>query len=167
MLIRTALAADDAAIQDVHHAAFGGTAEARLVRMIEADGDLLVSLVAQAEHWVIGHIAFSAMHVIADGRHWRCAGLAPVGVLPEYQASGVGSALIEAGLAILRDERYAACFVVGHAEYYPRFGFDPALARPFASPYAGPHFMALYLDTALAVPQSGTAAYASAFDRLD
>lgn len=167
MLTRTALPADACAIDAIHTAAFGGSDEARLVAQLEADGDMLISLVAEVEGQIIGHIAFSWMHVVADARHWRCASLGPVSVVPERQLTGVGSALIAAGLNILRTETYAACFVLGDTGYYSRFGFDPALARPFASPYAGPHFMALYLDSALGIPQSGSAAYAPAFGRLD
>ncbi|WP_430388693.1 GNAT family N-acetyltransferase [Blastomonas fulva] len=167
MLIRSALPADGAAIFDVHAAAFGGTDEAELVGMLEDDGDLPVSLVAEVDGEIAGHIAFSTMRVLANYKPWRCCGLAPVGVLPAYQRSGIGLALIEIGLNILRTESYQACFVLGDAGYYARFGFDPARAVPFVSPYAGPHFMALYLDSGLVIPQSGRADYAPAFARLE
>jgi putative acetyltransferase len=75
--------------------------------------------------------------------------------------------LIELGLNMLRIEGLHACFVLGNPGYYGRFGFDAARAAPFASPYAGPHFMAVYLDRTLAIPQSGTAHHAPAFTRLE
>lgn len=167
MLVRAALPADGAAIFDVHMAAFGGPNEAELVGLLEDDGDLLVSLVAEIDGYISGHIAFSAMSVLADGVPWRCAGLAPVGVLPGLRRMGIGSALIEIGINMLRADAYQACFVLGSGSYYARFGFDQTRAAPFVSPYAGPHFMALYLDSALSIPQSGRAEYAPAFARLD
>lgn len=166
MLVRPATSADAASIRAIHEAAFNGDGEARLVAMIEADGDALVSLVAGIEGGTVGHILFSRMTVEADGVPLTGAGLAPVGVLPHYQGLGLGSALIREGLARLPALGIQISFVLGHADYYPRFGYSPEDARPFASPYAGPHFMALYLDRGLARPQSGRAEYTPAFARL-
>lgn len=167
MLARTATASDAAAIQAIHEAAFGGEAEARLVRMLAADGDALVSLVANIEGAIIGHIMFSRMTVTGDGEVIAAAGLAPVGVLPAYQGFGIGSALIREGLARLLAHGIELCFVLGHEGYYPRFGFTAKSAARFASPYSGPHFMALALDSALRLPERGVANYAPAFARLE
>lgn len=166
MLTRPATRADLPAIQAIHRAAFGGEDEARLVTMLEEEGDALVSLVAGIEGAPVGHILFSRMSVEADGATLSGAALGPVGVLPHYQSMGLGSALIREGLARLRALDVQISFVLGHPSYYPRFGYAPALAVPFASPYAGPHFMALYLDSSIAKPQSGRADYAPAFARL-
>lgn len=166
MLVRAATSADAAAIHAIHVAAFGGDDEARLVAMLEADGDALVSLVAGIEGATIGHILFSRMTVETDGRPVRAAGLAPVGVLPAYQGLGFGSALIREGLGVLKAQGMEMSFVLGHEAYYPRFGYSAGLARPFASPYAGPHFMALAFDPAFRAPPSGRADYAPAFARL-
>lgn len=166
MLVRPATPADAAAIFAVHEAAFGGDAEARLVGMIEADGDALVSLVAGIEGGIVGHILFSRMDVVADGASLSAAGLAPVGVLPHYQGIGLGSMLVREGIARLPALGVQISFVLGHEDYYPRFGYSAQLAEPFASPYAGPHLMALALDSGLARPQSGRADYAPAFARL-
>lgn len=166
MLVRSATGADAAAIDSVHEAAFGGDAEARLVRMLETDGDALLSLVARIEGATVGHIVFSRMAVIGDGAPITAAGLAPVGVLPPYQGLGIGSALIREGLARLPALGIALCFVLGHEDYYPRFGFSAESAARFASPYSGPHFMALALDSALRLPERGVANYAPAFARL-
>ena len=165
-LVRPATGADLPAIESIHKAAFGGDAEARLVRMVEADGDVLVSRVAGIEGATGGHVLFSRMRVVADGEPLAAVGLAPVGVLPSYQGLGVGSALIRDGLARLPALGTGLCFVLGHASYYPRFGFSADLAARFVSPYAGPHFMALALDSTLALPERGVADYASAFSRL-
>jgi putative acetyltransferase len=170
MRIRAANAADLPAIAAVHRAAFASTAmgyhgEGALVAALHDDGDALVSLVAEAEGRIIGHALFSRMSVEADGADWRAAGLAPVGVLPDVHGSGTGSALIRAGLAALTAAGCQVSFVLGHPAYYPRFGYSAAAAAPFASPYAGPHFMALLLDKALQIPKSGRADYAAAFSR--
>jgi putative acetyltransferase len=166
MLVRSAMPSDAAAIHAIHEAAFGGDAEARLVRMLEADGDVLVSLVASIEGATIGHVLFSWMTVTGDGEAIAAAGLAPVGVLPAYQDLGIGSTLIREGMARLPALGVALCFVLGHEGYYPRFGFSADCAALFASPYAGPHFMACPLDSALRLPERGVADYAPAFARL-
>lgn len=170
MIIRPATTAELDALAAVHEAAFSATAighqgEAQLVRQIEADRDALVSLVAEADGDILGHALFSRVTVDADGQRLRGAGLAPVAVQPSLQSNGIGSSLIRRGLATLTDMNLQICFVLGHPDYYPRFGFRADLARPFASPYAGPHFMALFLDNSLRLPESGRADYAPAFSR--
>ncbi|MHA4838104.1 GNAT family N-acetyltransferase [Sphingopyxis sp. MSC1_008] len=169
--IRAATAADAEAIDSVIRAAFAGTdyghqGEAGLVRMIEADGDTLVSLVAERDGVIIGHVLFSRMDVEADGAALSGAGLAPVSVAPGSQGQGIGDALIRAGLASLRDQGVAISFVLGHESYYPRFGYSPDFAARFASPFAGPHFMAMMLDSGAAWPLGGRADYAPAFGRM-
>jgi putative acetyltransferase len=170
MMIRAATAADADAIDSVIRAAFAGTAfghqgEADLVRAIEADGDALVSMVAEQDGAIAGHVLFSRMDVEADGAPLMAAGLAPVSVAPASQRQGIGDALIRAGLDALRERGVAISFVLGHDSYYPRFGYSPDLAARFASPFAGPHFMAMMLDSGAAWPQGGRADYAPAFGR--
>lgn len=170
-VIRPARAEDAGAIDGVIGAAFAATGhghqgEADLVRMIEADGDALVSLVAEAGGAIVGHVLFSRMDVEADGAPVSAAGLGPVSVSPDRQRRGIGDALIRAGLDALRGQGVGMSFVLGHADYYPRFGYSPALAARFASPFAGPHFMAMMLDSDAPWPQGGRADYAPAFGRL-
>ena len=169
--IRPATAKDADAIDTVIRAAFAGTdfghqGEAELVRMVGGDGDTLVSLIAEAAGDVVGHVLFSRMAIEADGAALSGAGLAPVSVLPEWQGQGIGDALIRAGLDALREQGVAISFVLGHTAYYPRFGYSPDLAARFASPFAGPHFMAMMLDSHAAWPLGGRADYAPAFGRL-
>lgn len=169
--IRPATENDADAIDTVIRAAFAGTdsghqGEAELVRMVGEDGDTLVSLIAEAAGDVVGHVLFSRMAIEADGAALSGAGLAPVSVLPELQGQGIGDALIRAGLDALREQGVAISFVLGHTAYYPRFGYSPDLAARFASPFAGPHFMAMMLDSHAAWPLGGRADYAPAFGRL-
>jgi putative acetyltransferase len=169
--IRAVMGADAEAIDTIIRAAFAGTdfghqGEAELVRMIEADGDALVSLVADRGGAVVGHVLFSRMHIEADGTTLSGAGLAPVSVVPESQGQGIGDTLIRAGLDLLREQGAAISFVLGHENYYPRFGYSPDLAARFVSPFAGPHFMAMMLDSDAAWPLGGRADYAPAFGRM-
>ncbi|MEM8861893.1 MAG: N-acetyltransferase, partial [Chloroflexota bacterium] len=91
----------------------------------------VISLVAEKDDDLMGHIMFSPVTLIdshGDTLDLKLTGLAPVSVRPEVQKSGVGSALIWEGLENCRRKRYTACFLIGHPEYYPRFGFKPALS---------------------------------------
>lgn len=134
--------------------------------MLAADGDALLSLVAEREAAMAGHILFSRMAVEADGATLAAAGLAPVSVAPDVQGQGIGSAQIRAGLAELRAQGIAISFVLGDPAYYMRFGYSPDLAARFVSPFSGPYLMAMMLDLHAEWPQGGQAHYAPAFGRL-
>lgn len=164
MRVRAAGPEDRQAIRAVHLAAFPTAVEAELVEALGRDGDLAVSLVAEVEGTVVGHVASSSMRVVADGANVAALGLAPVAVLPEHQREGIGAALIEAGIAAAKAADASLIFVLGDPAYYRRFGFDPAEAAPFASPYAGPHLMALRIAGERA--SAGAADYAPAFAAL-
>ena len=165
-LVRPALNTDDAGIRQVECAAFPDTVEADLVESLIAAGDATLSLVAEQDGRILGHILCSRMKVEADGALVRAVGLAPVAVLPEHQGRGIGGALIRAAVEGSKAAGEQMIFVLGEPAYYTRFGFSAAAARPFASPYAGDHFMALRLDGA-ALPRSGKADYAPAFSKLE
>ena len=165
-MIRPAEPADAAGKRAVHEAAYPTAVEADLVEALVRDGDAIVSLVEARQGEIVGHVLLSRMTVSGDGREVRALGLAPVGVRPGFQGSAIGSAMIEAALAIARSTGEALVFVLGEPDYYARFGFSAATAAPFASPYAGPYFMALALRPGLAPPAAGTAAYAPAFSGL-
>ena len=164
-VVRPAADEDSDAIRAVLLAAFRSAAEADLVEQLAADGDLALSFVAVVDGAVVGHIAFSRMTVEADGERVPALSLAPVAVLPGHQKQGIGGRLIERGLAAANGRGAAIAFVVGDSDYYGRFGFRSATAAPFASPYAGPHFMAQWLSSPR-VPAAGQADYAPAFGRL-
>ena len=172
MIIRSAISADFPAIHEIIKTAFtaspvGYNGEAELVRSIHDDCDDVVNLLAEQDGQLVGHVLFSRMKVEADGNILRAAGLAPVSVVPDMQGRGIGSALIKAGLDQLISDGIQISFVLGHAKYYPRFGYRAELAAPYTSPFAGVHFMAVYLDTTLALPQRGKADYAPAFAQMD
>jgi putative acetyltransferase len=156
---------DAAAIRSVHLAAFPTPSEAELVEQLRSDGRTAVSLVAEDDGKIVGHVLFSRMSVDADGRELRGLGLAPVAVVPDRQRTGIGSALIEAGIDRARSAGAQIIFVLGEPAYYGRFGFDPKSAAPFASPYAGPYFQARVMDD-VPQPSAGRADYAPAFASL-
>ena len=124
--VRSETGADIDAITDVTIAAFktleiSNHTEQFIIEALRATKALTISLVAELDVRVIGHIAFSPV-TISDGTpSWY--GLGPVSVLPEYQRQGIGKALIQEGLSRLRDMNAQGCCLVGHPEYYRQFGF--------------------------------------------
>jgi putative acetyltransferase len=127
ILIRDETPADVDAISDVTLAAFqtlkpGHRTEPAIVTGLRAAGALTVSLVAELDGRVVGHIAFSPV-TISDGTPGWC-GLGPVSVAPELHRQGIGGALVREGLTRLRALGARGCCLVGHPEYYGRFGFE-------------------------------------------
>lgn len=155
---RAARPEDAGAIAALNNAAFGGPDEARIVRQLQADGDSLLSLVAETEAGIVGHIEF--FRILIDGAPTG-AGLGPMSAKPGLQKSGIGSYLVRTGLEELDMLGETLVFVLGHPAYYPRFGFAEETARPFNAPWSGPHFMAIRL--APGGPASGTLTYPAAF----
>ena len=92
-----------------------------IIEALRAAGALTISLVAEADGRVIGHIAFSPVTISDGTRGWY--GLGPLSVLPAYQRQGIGKALIDEGLSRLKALQARGCCLVGHPEYYRRFGF--------------------------------------------
>lgn len=166
-MIGSESAGDAAAIRAVHLAAFPTAAEADLVDALRRGGDLTVSLVAKAAGDIVGHVACSRMRVEGDGHMFAAHGVGPLAVLPGHQKRGVGSLLMRAALPAMRAAGADIVFLMGDPAYYCRFGFTVAAAKPFASPYAGPYFMAMALDEQLKLPLRARADYAPAFGRLE
>lgn len=126
MKIRDETSGDVGAIAQVTAAAFHDLAlshhtEQFIVAALRSAGALTVSLVAEVDGRVVGHIAFSPVTMSDGSSGWY--GLGPVSVLPEFQRRGIGSALIREGLARLKERKARGCCLVGHPDYYPRFGF--------------------------------------------
>lgn len=121
-IVRPEVALDHDMVRQVHTLAFTGPTEASLVdRLRRCPGS--ISLVASEAGSVVGHILFTAASIIGAGVHVRIAGLGPMAVNPARQQKDIGSELVRHGLEECRREGYEAVVVVGHPEYYPRFGF--------------------------------------------
>jgi putative acetyltransferase len=118
---------DAAAITDVTVAAFAtlkvsGITEHFIIEALRKAGALTISLVAELDGNVVGHIAFSPVTMSDGTPDWY--GLGPVSVLPLYQRMGIGKALIREGLSRLKDLGAKGCCLVGHPQYYRKFGFE-------------------------------------------
>lgn len=161
MDIRDERAGDEAAIRRIAALAFAGAphsdgTEADIIERLREASALTVSLVADDEGAIVGHVAFSPVALEGTGRWF---GLGPVAVAPEHQGHGIGQALIAEGLAQLRAQGAKGCVVLGDPGYYARFGFahDPALAYPGPPPQ---YFQALSFD---GTPATGIVRYHPAF----
>lgn len=125
--IRSETDADAGAIADLTIAAFStlpisNHTEQFIIAALRAAKALTVSLVGEMDGRVVGHIAFSPVAMSDGSPGWH--GLGPVSVLPEYQRQGIGGALIQEGLSRLKKLGARGCCLVGHPEYYKRFGFQ-------------------------------------------
>jgi len=161
MVVRPEEPGDVAAIHAVHVAAFPTDVEARLVDALRVAGRLDVSLVAEDGGRVVGHIAFSPVTV---GEATCGLGLAPVAVVPVAQRQGIGGLLVRHGLAAAA--RVGAGFVVvlGHVEYYPRFGFRRASEVGLGNEYgADEAFMVVELRPGALPAAGGLVRYAPEF----
>lgn len=132
--------------------------EQHIVNALRRSGALAVSLVAELDGVLVGHIALSPVSISDGSAHWF--GLGPISVLPAHQGHGVGSALMAAALAALRQQGAHGCVLLGDPGYYGRFGFraTPDLVLPGVPPE---YFQALHLGTATA---HGIVTYHSAFE---
>jgi len=167
LAVRPEAGGDREAIRAVHLAAFPTSAEADLVERLHSDLDSEISLVADQAGEILGHVVLSRMAVTRGSHVVRALGLGPVAVLPGAQGGGIGSELIRSALAIAGSLGEELVFVLGDPDYYTRFGFSASAAEPFASPYAGPFFMALWLRPTDFGPAAGRAEYALAFAALE
>ena len=158
--IREERPADVAAIREVNRRAFGQDQEADIVDALRANGAALLSLVAIVDGRVVGHIMYSPVVVAGT----TGAALAPMAVLPDHQRQGVGSRLVEDGNARLARAGCPLIVVLGHARFYPRFGFEPASRFGITCEWPVPDdvFMALVPEGA-AKPGPGLARYRDEF----
>lgn len=158
---------DDAeAIREVNRRAFGGPSEADLVDALRARGRPFISLVAvEPDGRIVGHIAFSPVTIGAEESSSGCVGLAPMAVIPELQRQGVGTRLVREGLAACRRHGQHVVVVVGHPEYYPRFGFVPASRFDLTCEFPTPDeaFMAMELRQDALAGRRGRVRYHPAF----
>jgi putative acetyltransferase len=162
-LIRWETGADHAAVHELNVAAFGGTVEARLVGMLRDQARPAVSLVAEEDGVLAGHIMFTPVSLQGFDRF--IMGLAPMAVAPALQRRGIGSALVKAGLERCKELGAAAVVVVGHPDFYRRFGFVPAQRFGLKCEYDAPPeaFMAMELQCHGLRGARGIVAYHAAF----
>jgi putative acetyltransferase len=171
MQIRPETAVDYAAVFAIHSAAFPTDAESRAVDMLRVASEECISLVVEDGvddgAGVVGHIMFSPVTLDSEPG-LKLMGLAPMAVMPARQRQGVGSALVRSGLAACRAYGAAAVVVLGHPEYYPRFGFVPAVGLGIACEYDVPDeaFMLIELFPSVLAGKSGVIRYADAFADL-
>lgn len=166
-LIRGETPEDIPAIRSVNEAAFGRPAEARVVHRLRLTCDDLLSLVAIDGGEVVGHVLFSPVEIEGGDTDIRGMGLAPMAVLPAHQRKGIGTALAKHGLEILRDRGDPFVIVLGHAKYYPRFGFEPASQYGLSSQWEGvpdEGFMIVVFDRDVMSGARGVARYRDEFD---
>ena len=136
---------------------FSDGSEPQLVDRLRASGDLTLSLVAEDQARIVGHIAFSPVTMSDESTGWY--GLGPVSVWPDLHGQGIGSALIRRGLADIREQGARGVVLLGEPDFYARFGFehDPALSFPGPPPE---YFQRLVLE---GEPPHGEVRYAPAF----
>jgi putative acetyltransferase len=144
-VIRPETPEDRFAIRRVNRLAFGRDDEARLVDELRDAGYARASLVAQKARHIVGHILFSQLPIMTSGGIVEALSLAPLAVVPFHQRMGIGSLLVTEGLRACSEAGHRIVIVLGHPQYYPRFGFSPKLAERLKAPYSGESFMALEL----------------------
>lgn len=166
MDIRETSAADLPALKALHDAAFGTPFEAQLVSDLIAADLAAISLAAWEKGRIVGHVLLSPLIAEIDGETAFALSLAPLAVHPDHQRQGIGSALTRAGLAQADAQAWEAVIVLGHPEFYARFGFSADLTAGFDAPFAGPAFMALELTKSALSGRKGKIIYSAPFGIL-
>ncbi len=169
LIIRAETPQDEPAIIAINTQAFGRPAEANLVQALRPHlPGVDYSRLAILNGKPVGHILFSPIEIDTGGSAISALALAPMAVLPEYQGQGIGSALVRDGLVTLRRLGERIVIVLGHSNFYPRFGFEPAskygIRAPFEVP--DPAFMLVELEPGALRGVQGTVCYPPAFDQV-
>ena len=158
---------DIPAVRSVNEQAFERRTEADLVDALRAGCPEILSLVAELDDEVVGHIMFSPATVTGASSSVEGMGLGPIAVLPEYQRQGIGSRLIEEGLDHLRQRSCPFVLLVGHSSYYPRFGFERASQHGLECQWDGvpdDAFMVIVFDEDTMAGVSGVTRFRHEFD---
>ncbi len=167
MLIRNEEEKDWAAVHALNASAFETSAEANLVDALRERAQPVVSIVAENNKKVVGHIMFSPISLTGHP-DIKIMGLAPMAVAPEHQRKGIGSALVRVGLERCKQLGFGAVVVLGHPEYYPRFGFSQSSRFGIGCEYEVPEevFMVMELQPGYLHGKSGTVKYHAAFSNV-
>jgi putative acetyltransferase len=171
-IIRKEEAGDFSGIRDINLKAFeDGENEANLIELIRDSENFIADLslvAAKDDGEIIGHILFSFIHLVTDQGTVPTLGLAPMAVKPDFQNSGIGSALVNEGIKTCKALGYDHVFVLGHPNFYPLFGFSPASQFGIKSPFPVPDevFMALELKKGSLTGFQGKIEYPPAFNAV-
>ena len=166
LVIRPETPEDSADIRKVNEAAFGSSIEADIVEKLRSRQAYALSLIATDRDLVIGHILFSPVTIESGNTSFGALGLGPMAILPSYQRKEIGSQLVRAGLQECRLLGHEIVVVLGHPDYYPRFGFVPASTHGIRCEYDVPDevFMALELRKGALSEGSGVVKYQPEFN---
>jgi putative acetyltransferase len=154
---------DHPGIRRLNEAAFGSSAEADLVEQLRVEGVVLLSVVVEMQEEIVGHALMSRMWIQTAAGTIDAAALAPVAVSPAVQRQGIGSQVIRYALDAMQRAGERIVIVLGHPEYYPRFGFSTEHARLLESPFPVEAYMALELAPGALQGVRGKVEYARAF----
>jgi putative acetyltransferase len=167
VVIRREKPEDIRQIFSVNEQAFETPTEAGIVDVIRENCFDTLSLVAEDEGEIVGHIFFSPAEIEWSGTVIKGMGLAPMAVRPDRQRQGIGSRLVRAGLEILKEEGCSYVIVVGHPGFYPKFGFEPASKYHLECQWEGvpdEAFMIVVNDPSSLLGVKGIARYRDEFD---
>ncbi len=170
VFIRHENPADYDAIKQVNDLAFGQAGEGLLVEQLRMNSAFIpkLSLVAEVEGKVLGHILFYPLVIKGKAENFETLSLAPMSVLPEYQNLGIGSLLVKYGLERVQELKHDSVIVLGHEQYYPRFGFQKASKWQITCAYDVPDnaFMAIELAERALENKAGMVIFPKEFDSL-
>lgn len=169
--IRAEKKAESGTIYQLVALAFGQEDESRLIDLLRQDESFIpaLSLVAIDRDTIIGHILFTQVNIVDQaGQSHVSLALAPMAVLPNMQRKGIGGQLIRRGLEVAKELGYSSVIVLGHKDYYPKFGFEPAERWNIQTHYEVPsdYFMGLALVPGGLEGVSGMVQYSAPFSQI-